>query len=128
MNELTGKFVYIAAPLPLLKSDLYKRAVQFVLDCVPETIIEARGKYKDNREWLANYERDLRYCNVMVIANNTDVVGMGVYREYSYIKMKPNNKVYLYFETGGIKKLLEVTSVSVINENDWREYAVLQYT
>ncbi len=126
MIDIQNKSVYLAAPKRLLTSDMYSRASKFIMEMKPLGLLNARGLFESNQTWFDNFESVISSCNVMIVVSDNTIVGKGVYTEYQFFKDR-RCPVYHYIETGGIKTLIEIKKLLVINENDWIDYAVIKY-
>jgi hypothetical protein len=135
MNEInfSDKIVYLAAPKRLLSSNMYDRAFRFML-ARSKGVMNPKWMFANNQDWLNNYEQRLEVCNVMVIVSDDKIVGKGVYLEYDYFFSR-HCKVYHYVEdeeSGDdlfevIQSLYEVKRLQIVDDEDWSDYAIIQY-
>lgn len=125
MIDLSKNVVYLAAPKRLYDSHLFANAYAYLM---PKTaaLLDPRGMYKSNAEWLANYETRLSICDTMVIVSEDFMVGKGVYTEFNYFRDR-FCKTYHYFIAGSKPYLMEVKSIKITDDDDWVNYAVIQY-
>jgi hypothetical protein len=134
--KLIDKVVYLAAPKRLLSSDLYDRAFRFML-AQSEGVMNPQWMFKDNADWLANMEKSLSVCDVMVIVTDDNFVGKGVFVEYRHFLLRGCD-IYYYIESDfcvdsdgeeiePTQELVEVIALVIENKNDWVDYAVIRY-
>ncbi len=135
--KLNDKVVYLAAPKRLLSSDLYDRAFRFML-AQSKGVMNPAWMFKDNADWLANMEKALSACDVMVIVSDDNFVGKGVYVEYKHF-VKRFCDVYICVdeeivkdydddeETEYTQELVTVQHLIIDDENNWKDYAVVRY-
>ena len=125
MIDLSKNVVYLAAPKRLFESHLFAQAYQYLL---PKTagLLDPRGMYKSNQDWLENHEASLSICDTMVIVSDDMLVGKGVYKEFNYFRDR-FCKTYHYFIAGMTPYLVEVKSLKIVDDDDWRDYATIQY-
>ena len=125
MIDLSKNVVYLAAPKRLYESHLFAQAYQYLL---PKTagLLDPRGMYKSNQDWLENFETRLSICDTMIIVSNDMLVGKGVYKEFGYFRDR-FCKAYHYFIAGKTVYLMEVKSLKIVDDDDWRDYATIQY-
>jgi hypothetical protein len=123
--DLSKNVVYLAAPKRLFTSSMFDRAYRY-LTKKAIGVLDPRGMYKSNDEWLRKYEQKLSICDVMVIVSDNEIVGKGVYLEYGYF-VDRYCKVYHYLEAGGKILLMPIKRMLVIDNDDWRDYATFEY-
>lgn len=125
MIDLSKNVVYLAAPKRLYQSHLFAQAYQYLL---PKTagLLDPRGMYKSNAEWLANYETRLSIADTMVIVSDDMLVGKGVYKEFSYFKDR-FCKAYHIFQLQFMFYLIEVKRIKIVDDDDWSNYAKIQH-
>lgn len=125
MIDLSKNVVYLAAPKRLYQSHLFAQAYQYLL---PKTagLLDPRGMYKSNQDWLDNYETRLSVCDTMIIVSDDMLVGKGVYTEYNYF-WRRNCKVYHIFQPQSMFYLMEVKRIKIVDDDDWSNYATIQY-
>ncbi|HEY7161331.1 MAG TPA: hypothetical protein VH815_08725 [Acidobacteriota bacterium] len=123
--DLSKNVVYLAAPKRLFYTPLFDRAYRY-LTKKAIGVLDPRGMYKSNQEWLATFEQKLSICDVMVVVSDNEIVGKGVYLEYNYFDDR-YCKVYHYVETGGSVYLIPIKRMMVIDNDDWRDYATFEY-
>jgi hypothetical protein len=125
MIDLSKNVVYLAAPKRLYQSHLFANAYAYLM---PKTaaLLDPRGMYKSNAEWLANYETRLSIADTMVIVSDDLMVGKGVYTEYNYF-WRRNCKVYHLLQYTNVYQLVAVKRIKVIDDDDWSNYATIQY-
>jgi hypothetical protein len=126
MINLHQNVVYLAAPKRLYQSHLFQQAYEYLLPkCI--SVVDPRGMYKSNQDWLANYETRLEICDTMIIVSDDMLVGKGVYTEYNYF-WRRNCKVYHIIEFGKSFHLIPVKRLKIVDDDDWTNYAKIQYT
>ena len=127
MIDLSKNVVYLAAPKRLYGSHLFAQAHQYLL---PKTagLLDPRGMYKTNQDWLENYETRLSICDTMIIVSDDMLVGKGVYKEFNYFRDR-FCKTYHVFKSHQSSQfyLMEVKSLKIVDDDDWRDYATIQY-
>jgi hypothetical protein len=123
--DLSEKVAYLAAPKRLFHTPLFDRAYSY-LTKKAIGVLDPRGMYKSNAEWLRMYEQKLSICDVMVVVSDNQIVGKGVYLEYNYF-VDRYCKVFHYVETGGSVYLIPIKRMMVIDNDDWRDYATFEY-
>jgi len=136
--KLIDKVVYLAAPKRLLSSDLYDRAFRFML-AQSKGVMNPQWMFKDNADWLANMDKALSVCDVMVIVTDDNFVGKGVHTEYQHFVNRFCDVYYCIDEeivkdndddneeTEYTQELVNVKDLVIENENDWVDYAVVRY-
>lgn len=125
MIDLSKNVVYLAAPKRLYQSHLFAQAYQYLL---PKTagLLDPRGMYKSNQDWLDNYETRLSICDTMIIVSDDMLVGKGVYTEYNYF-WRRNCKVYHILQYAKPFDLILVKRIKIVDDDDWSNYATIQY-
>lgn len=128
MIDLSKNVVYLAAPKRLYESHLFANAYAYLMPkCA--ALVDPRGMYKTNQEWLENYETRLSICDTMIIVSDDNYVGKGVYTEFSYFRDR-YCKVYHYFTLDSYRsacQLIEIKTLKIVDNDDWRNYATIQY-
>lgn len=125
MIDLSKNVVYLAAPKRLYDSHLFANAYAYLMPkCA--ALLDPRGMYKSNQEWLANYETRLSIADTMVIVSDDMYVGKGVYIEFNYFRDR-YCKAYHYFIAGKTPYLMEVKALKIVDNDDWRDYATILY-
>lgn len=125
MIDLSKNVVYLAAPKRLYESHLFAQAYDFLISRTAG-LLDPRGMYKSNQDWLANYETRLSICDTMVIVSDDNYVGKGVYKEFNYFRDR-FCKAYHYFVAGKTVYLMPVTKLKIVDDDDWKDYATIQY-
>ena len=125
MIDLSKKVIYLAAPKRLYDSHLFASAYQYLLP-KSAAILDPRGMYKSNQEWLENYETRLEIADTMIIVSDDMLVGKGVYTEYNYF-WRRNCKVYHILQYTKLYDLIPVKRIKIIDDDDWLNYAMIQY-
>jgi hypothetical protein len=137
--KLIDKTVYLAAPKRLLSSDLYDRAFRFLL-AQSKGVMNPQWMFKDNADWLANMDKALSVCDVMVIVTDDNFVGKGVFVEYQHFVNRFCD-VYYYVEdeefvdenydgdycTKLNQELVTVKHLVIEDENNWKDYATVKH-
>lgn len=125
MIDLSKKVVYLAAPKRLYESHLFANAYAYLM---PKTaaLLDPRGMYKSNKEWLENYETRLAIADTMIIVSDDMFVGKGVYIEYNYF-WRRNCKVYHILQYAKPYTLIPVKRIKIIDDDDWSNYAKIRY-
>ena len=134
--KLIDKVVYLAAPKRLLSSDLYDRAFRFML-AQSKGVMNPLWMFRDNNDWLANMDKALSACDVMVIVTNDNFVGKGVFVEYRHFLLR-GSEIYYCVESDFLvdsdgeeieptQELVKVRDLVIENENNWVDYAVVRY-
>lgn len=125
MIDLSKNVVYLAAPKRLYESHLFANAYSYLMPkCA--ALLDPRGMYKSNQEWLENYETRLSIADTMIIVSDDMLVGKGVYLEFNYFRDR-FCKSYHYFIAGKTPYLMEVKALKIVDNDDWRDYATIQY-
>lgn len=125
MIDLSKNVVYLAAPKRLYESHLFANAYAYLMPkCA--ALLDPRGMYKSNQDWLDNYETRLSICDTMIIVSDDMLVGKGVYTEYNYF-WRRNCKVYHIFQPQSMFYLMEVKRIKIVDDDDWSNYATIQY-
>lgn len=125
MINLHQNVVYLAAPKRLYDSHLFAQAYEFLLTRTAG-LLDPRGMYKSNQDWLANYETRLSICDTMIIVSDDCLVGKGVYTEFNYFRDR-FCKVYHLFRPQSLIYLMEVKTLKIVDDDDWRDYATICY-
>lgn len=130
MIDLSKNVVYLAAPKRLYESHLFAQAYSYLITKTA-AVLDPRGMYKSNQEWLDNYETRLSICDTMIIVSDDMLVGKGVYKEFNYFRDR-YCKAYHYwhphlFGNGNTPALMEIKLLKIIDNDDWRDYATIQY-
>jgi len=125
MIDLSKNIAYLAAPKRLFYTPLFERAYSFLTE-EAIGVLDPRGMFKSNQDWLNNFEQKLSICDVMVVISDNEIVGKGVYLEYNYF-VDRYCKVYRYVETGGCVYLIPIKRMMIIDNDDWRDYATIKY-
>ena len=125
MINLSKNVVYLAAPKRLYDSHLFAQAFGYLLPRC-HSLLNPRGMYKSNQDWLDNYETRLSIADTMVIVSDDLMVGKGVYTEYNYF-WRRNCKVYHLLQYAKPYDLIPVKRIKIIDDDDWSNYATIQY-
>lgn len=125
MIDLSKNVIYLAAPKRLYTSHLFASAYQYLLP-KSAAILDPRGMYKSNAEWLENYETCLSIADTMIIVSDDMLVGKGVYTEYNYFRDR-YCKVYHIFQPQSMFYLMEVKALKIVDNDEWKDYATIQY-
>ena len=127
MIDLSKKVVYLAAPKRLFDSYLFAQAYQYLL-LKTASLLDSRGMYTSNQDWLENFETRLSICDTMIIVSDDMLVGKGVYKEFNYFRNR-FCKAYHIFPSQPTTNfyLMEIKSLKIVDDDDWRDYATIQY-
>lgn len=127
MIDLSKKVVYLAAPKRLYDSHLFAQAFGYLLPRC-HSLLNPRGMYKSNQDWLDNYETRLSIADTMIIVSDDMLVGKGVYKEFNYFKDR-FCKAYHIFKSHSSSQfyLMEVKKLKIVDDDDWSNYATIQY-
>ena len=123
--DFTGKTVYLAAPKRILRTDLYDKAFRYML-ARAKGVMNPLWMFNSNADWQENYQEALKVCDIMVIVSDDDLVGKGVFLEYNEFFHR-HCKIYFYLDEDGYEELCEVIRLKVIDDNDWKNYAYVEY-
>jgi hypothetical protein len=93
--------------------------------------------FRDNNDWLANMDKALSACDVMVIVTDDNFVGKGVFVEYRHFLLR-GCEIYYCVESDFLvdsdgeeieptQELVKVKDLIIENENNWVDYAVVRY-
>lgn len=126
-NPLQNKIVYIGAPKRMFDNPLLDTAYDYLFS-LTQDIVDPRNMFASNQEWMEAFPDYLATCDAMVIVTNDYMVGKGVYLESQHFK-DTKRPVYLFASFGKPRKyqLRKVSSLSIINDNDWTNYAIVRY-
>lgn len=122
---LTNKNVYISAPKRLFDSSLYERACEYVRKHNIHSYIDPKGMFESNHAWAQAFPDYLVYCDTMIVISDDYIVGKGVFDEYQYFHTCGLLPAYYYSESGAYRSLIEILGLQVINEDDWKNYAMI---
>ena len=125
MIDLSKNVVYLAAPKRLYDSHLFAQSYQYLLTKTAG-LLDPRGMYKSNQDWLENFETRLSICDTMIIVSDDMLVGKGVYKEFNYFRDR-FCKTYHIFKPQTMFYLMEIKSLKIVDDDDWRDYATIQY-
>jgi hypothetical protein len=123
--DLSKNVAYLAAPKRLFYTPLFQRAYSYA-SRKTIGVLDPRGMFKSNQEWLDTFEQKLSICDVMIVVTDNLIVGKGVYLEFQYF-IDRYCKVYHYFESGGSVYLIPIKKMEVIDDDDWKDYAAVKY-
>lgn len=77
-------------------------------------IINPNGLYKNTGDFLQNYKREIKKCDILIVLERGGYIPRGEYRECIYAR---DNMIPIYVFRKGI--FLLVKSVVIVNEDDW---------
>jgi hypothetical protein len=81
-TALCGKVVYLAAPVALYQTLLYRRAERLLGEGGAALVISARDWFADHDTWIREFPGLIRQIHAIVVALGPDcTVGVGVVRE-----------------------------------------------
>ena len=125
-NPLQNKIVYIGVPKRLFDSDLLDTAYQYIFTQTQD-IVDPRGMFASNEQWLKAFPDYLMTCDAMVIVTDNGYVGRGVYLEWQHFK-DTKRPIFLFNERATkVYQLREVKSLTISDEGDWTYYAIVHY-
>jgi hypothetical protein len=121
-NVLRDKVVYLAIPKRLYNDAIVTRAHQYIKTLKPLAIIDPRGMFTDNAEWMENFPKYLKPVSAVVVITDNRFIGKGVYEEVWYC-MRQNVPIYHYVEIIDQQSVRPVTAMNIVNWNNWIDYA-----
>jgi hypothetical protein len=81
-TALCGKVVYLAAPVALYQTLLYRRAERLLSEGGAALVISARDRFADHDTWIREFPGLIRQIHAIVVALGPDrTIGTGVVRE-----------------------------------------------
>lgn len=123
---LYHKTVYIAIPKRLFDDAICNRARDYVRSLHPFAVIDPRGMFKSNAEWLDAFPRYLKPCEAVIAVTENGFIGKGTYDEIKYFSDK-NLPCYQYVERGKFQNILSISGLHIVDWNNWIDYARIEY-
>lgn len=120
-----NKVVYVAIPKRLFDDAICERAFTYLRALKPLALIDPREMFDSNEEWLAQFPKYLKPCEVCVVVTDNGFIGKGTYKEIGYFS-KCNLPYYLYVEHNKCQGIFPVINIEVMNLNDWTDYAWIE--
>lgn len=117
--------IYVASPLSTYSTKRYDRMLGHITTSFPEAkLLPARSLYASNRDWLCQWPDVLNSIDaVVVFTDEGGWVGHGVWTELSDAALA-GLPVWIIRDDGALFTL-DGAQVVTIDEDDWRQYALL---